>query len=302
LAEHALKHLHHCEFCGLDATSQSLCTTLSVSRRKTNRLLGVLEASGLIRGLEGRWELTDRGRQYALRVIRVHRLWEQYLAEHSGLDESEWHDAADYREHRMTPEQAEALAAKLGHPRFDPHGAPIPTANGDVPPARGEPLSRLDAGQHAVVVHVEDEPAAVYAQLVTQGLSVGARLEVIQSTPDVLRLEVDGEEQVLAPVVAADISVVKLGAPPRPVGRTERLSSLEIGQQAEVVAISPACRGLQRRRLLDLGLVPGTVVGAEFRGTVGEPTAYRVRGALIALRNSQADLIQVHPTASDNAS
>ena len=57
--------------------------------------------------------------------------------------------------------------------------------------------------------------------------------------------------------------------------------------------MAQTCRGLQRRRFLDLGLVPGTVVKPEFRSPSRDPTAYRIRGAVVALRKAQADLIQV---------
>ena len=60
-----------------------------------------------------------------------------------------------------------------------------------------------------------------------------------------------------------------------------------------MVRISPACRGVQRRRLFDLGLIPGTVVRAEFCGPGGDPTAYDIRGATIALRRQQAEQILV---------
>lgn len=80
-----------------------------------------------------------------------------------------------------------------------------------------------------------------------------------------------------------------------------RLSSLGLGQQATVVDISPACRGAERRRLLDLGVVPGTVIRAELVSTSGDPVAYRIRGAMIALRNAQADLIHVKMHATTHA-
>ena len=73
-----------------------------------------------------------------------------------------------------------------------------------------------------------------------------------------------------------------------------RLSSIAPGESAEVVALAATCRGAQRRRLLDLGLVPGTRVTSELRGPSGDPTAYRIRGALIALRRDQAHHIFVH--------
>jgi DtxR family Mn-dependent transcriptional regulator len=223
----------------------------------------------------------------------LHRLWERYLSEQTGVAETGWHDEADRREHKTGPEQAANLAAAMGHPRFDPHGAPIPTPSGEIGPARGVPLSTLAAGRLALVTHIEDEPRALYAQLVAQGLGVGTRVRVLEASSERILFEADGEEQVLAPVVGSSVSVVELPpehpAPPP----CQRLSAVGVGETAEVVGIAQACRGLQRRRLLDLGLVPGTVVSAELRSAGGDPTAYRIRGALVALRKGQADLIQV---------
>ena len=102
--------------------------------------------------------LTPEGCSYALRVIRIHRLLESYLAERTGVDESEWHQRADQMEHRVTAAEAEALSAQLGNPSYDPHGDPIPTADGVMPSRRGLPLSALKAGAVARIVHVEDEP------------------------------------------------------------------------------------------------------------------------------------------------
>jgi ferrous iron transport protein A len=74
---------------------------------------------------------------------------------------------------------------------------------------------------------------------------------------------------------------------------TTPLSALRPGESGQVVRLSPAIRGLARRRLLDLGLVPGTPVSVAFASPAGNPTAYQVRGALIALRTAQAAEIEV---------
>lgn len=73
----------------------------------------------------------------------------------------------------------------------------------------------------------------------------------------------------------------------------EYLSGLRPGRSTRVVALSPACRGQERRRLLDLGFVPGTLVEVEMVSPAGDPTAYRVRGSVVALRREQANLIRV---------
>jgi len=62
-----------------------------------------------------------------------------------------------------------------------------------------------------------------------------------------------------------------------------------------VRAITSRCQGAQRRRLLDLGVVPGTRIVAELDSASGDPIAYRIRGALIALRRQQAEWIEIEP-------
>ena len=193
----------------------------------------------------------------------------------------------------MTSEQAEALATELGNPTYDPHGAPIPTADGGMPGRRGVPLSSLNAGATARIIHVEDEPDAVYAQIVAARLHLGVTVRVLDTAPDRMRIEAELQEHVLAPVVAANVTVEPIGEAPEEVSGDSRLSDLPVGQQATVVDISPACLGVERRRLLDLGVVPGTVVQAELESAGGDPVAYCIRGAMIALRREQADLIRV---------
>ena len=69
------------------------------------------------------------------------------------------------------------------------------------------------------------------------------------------------------------------------------LDELEAGKSAVVVGISNA--GPERRRMMDLGILPGAVITAEMRSPLGDPTAYRIRGALLALRRDQARHIQI---------
>ena len=143
----------------------------------------------------------------------------------------------------------------------------------------------------ARIVRMEDKPPEVYAQLVAARLHVGVPLRVLATGPTAIVLEVYGGEVALAPVLAANLTVEPVLETPD-FGGT-RLSEIPLGGSARVHGISPACRGQERRRLLDLGVVPGAVVAAELSAPSGDPVAYRVRGALIALRRSQADLVHV---------
>ena len=193
----------------------------------------------------------------------------------------------------MTLDEANALAAKMGDPRYDPHGDLIPTSSGDLPVQKGIPLSLLTKGVQAQIVHIEDEPAAVYAQLVAQGLYPGVRITILEGSNERIKYEAEGFENVLAPVVASNVSVVPLARNIAIRDTYESLTSLKVGERGTVVGISGACRGQQRRRLMDLGVVPGTEISTELRSASGNPSAYVIRGATIALRKEQARHIHV---------
>ena len=194
----------------------------------------------------------------------------------------------------MSPSQVAALSAQLGNPTYDPHGDPIPTAGGEFVKSEGQPLTDVRPGEPMRIVHLEDEPDAVYRQIVAEGLYPGMGLRVLEKDHERIRFWADGEEHVLAPSIAGNISVV-----PVPAAQVEempaaaRLSSLKLGEKARILGVSRASRGNERRRLLDLGFVPGTVVEVAMVSPVNDPTAYRVRGTLIALRRDQANMIQV---------
>ena len=113
------------------------------------------------------------------------------------------------------------------------------------------------------------------------------------TSPERIRFVADATEHILAPVLAANLSVVALPQEEEMAGPFEQLSDLELGESAKVVSISPFLRPQERRRMLDLGLLPGTEVQAELRSPAGDPTGYRIRGAVIALRKDQADQVQV---------
>jgi len=297
--EDALKHVWHQQDTGGSATLASVGGALQVGPGKVVRVLERMGHGGLVRVSEGRVLLTPEGERYALQVIRAHRLWERYLADETGVDPRHWHAAAERREHTLTPSQADALAERLGHPRFDPHGDPIPTADGDVRAPEGAVglLSELAPGERGEVVHVEDEPAVVFEELLARGVHLGMDVRVRDSDARGVAFESEGRAIFLGPLAAANVSVRALRAPApgegEPPPRT--LADLEIGRTATVARISPACRGLERRRLMDLGIVAGTTITPERRGMTGDPTVYLVRGTRLALRREQAATVLVEP-------
>jgi DtxR family Mn-dependent transcriptional regulator len=253
-----------------------------------------LESRELISHKQGRLHLEPTGRELAVHVVRAHRLWESYLAERTGVAEADWHPLAERKEHLLSPQQANALAAQLGHPLQDPHGDVIPAAGGELGSEPGQPLNAVAPNVPVLITHIEDEPDSVYRRLSAEGLRAGMKAIVLEKSPQHVRFWADGREFTLPPLMANNIAVM-----PQPdwraadLFREEYLPQLKSGEQARVVALSAACRGPERRRLLDLGFVAGTNVEVEMSSPLRDPIAYRVRGSVVALREEQARLIQI---------
>ena len=200
---------------------------------------------------------------------------------------------AEDAEHELSPEDVEALAARLGQPRFDPHGDPIPTAAGELPVDDRVLLGALVPGEAGRIAHLEDEPANSYAALREAGLTLGRTLVVRARDARAVELEIDGARVSLPRLLEAGVSVQR--APYTPTHRQATLADLTLGQTGTVVSIDLECRGAQRRRLLDLGVVPGTRIAAVLRSAAGDPVAYDIRNALIGLRRQQAAWILIEP-------
>lgn len=292
--EDALKFLLKSEANGVTPTIDSVAGALNVSSSSAAQVLADMEDKGLITHESGRLNLRSSGREVALHIVRAHRLWESYLAEQTGVPESQWHAEAEKHEHLLSKEEADALSAQLGHPIVDPHGDVIPEPGGKLEAEPGLSLNAAALNVPMKISHIEDEPGTVYAQLVAQGLHAGMNVTVSDKSPERIRFRADGKEQVLAPFFANSITVRPLPQSERAeLGDYKSLTELKEGQVARIVGLSPACRGPERRRLLDLGFVPGTIVTVEFVGPRGNPIAYRVRGAVVALRREQARLIKM---------
>lgn len=296
LIEDALKYIYKCERREQLPTLESVAGMLSVSMDRATGILDQTRQRGLVSMQGDQFILTDSGRKIALQIIRAHRLWERYLADSTGFTEQEWHQKAEKLEHRTSAEDADRLSARLGRPTHDPHGDPIPSRQGDLVGHDGQPLTTLEEGTLARIVHIEDEPEMVYAQIVAEGLHPHMTIRVDEKSDQRLRLWSGEQEFILAPMLAANLSVVPVQEGDiDQISRGIRLHDLEEGQEGKVLDISPQIRGLDRRRLLDLGVLPGTVVKAEMVSPGGDPTAYRIRETLIALRQEQARHIRVLP-------
>lgn len=289
MVEDALKHLHASEYAGTSATLASLAGALSLPLEQANQLLEDLIREELAIPTGTTLQLTDLGREEARHIIRAHRIYETYLARETGIRTEELHRHADEAEHHLTREDVDALADRLGRPRYDPHGDPIPTRQGALPPRRGVSLLEMPDDSHALVLHLEDEPASVFRAAAEARILAGTHLHILGRSPGYLHVSVENRDNDLPQAVANAIEVTPC-APPRPM---RPLSSLIKGESAPIAHLSPTLGGSERRRILDLGIVPGTIIQREFDSMLGSPTAYQVRGATIALRREQAERIFV---------
>ncbi len=293
MMEDALKEMYECERNEQEYSIKSLAGSLAISSDQMAVVLKRLSELHLTEYIAKGFRLSESGREYALRIIRIHRLWEQYLAEKTGVPEISWHTEADKLEHDSSEDQMNEINHILGYPRYDPHGDPIPTESGELPPSEGVVLTNYTKSIPAVIIHIEDEPKSIYEEIINKNIHIGMILERVSENNDKITIKLEGRIIVLSKITAANITVREEEEKEKIDVEPENLTMLAIGEKGEVVSISKACRGPQRRRLMDLGVLPGTVVSAEMKGLGGDPTAFNIRGAKIALRRDTAEMIQI---------
>lgn len=117
--------------------------------------------------------LSASGRREALRMVRRHRLLETFLRDELGYGWDEVHDEAEALEHTVTDRFIDALDARLGYPRHDPHGDAIPAADGSLPASQSVRLDRFDGAQ-AIIDRISDEDPQFLRRAAAQGLVPGA--------------------------------------------------------------------------------------------------------------------------------
>lgn len=129
-------------------------------------------------------KLTETGQLLAMKVIRRHRLLELFLVQTLNMPWDEVHAEAENMEHAASERLVDRIDAFLGHPKVDPHGDPIPRADGSLPQPEGTPLALLARGQNFRVVRVVDQDPAFLRYLTECGLDLNAVGELIENRPE----------------------------------------------------------------------------------------------------------------------
>jgi DtxR family transcriptional regulator, Mn-dependent transcriptional regulator len=165
-------------------TSTQLAQRLGVANSSVSEMVRKLKEQGLVDHKPyGAVTLTRDGVRLALSMVRRHRLIETFLVQELGYRWDEVHDEAETLEHAVSDTFIERMAAKLGHPVRDPHGDPIPAADGSVlmPPALR--MSGLDAGHTGRITRISDENPDLLRYLATEEIELDADVEVVGRKP-----------------------------------------------------------------------------------------------------------------------
>jgi DtxR family Mn-dependent transcriptional regulator len=165
-------------------TSSQLAQRLGVANSSVSEMVRKLKDQGLVDHKPySAISLTPAGNRLALSMVRRHRLIETYLVQELGYSWDEVHDEAELLEHAVSDTFIERMAAKLGDPRRDPHGDPIPTADGAVLMPEAHLLGELDPGHTGRITRISDENPDLLRYLAAEKIDLDAAVEVMGRKP-----------------------------------------------------------------------------------------------------------------------
>ncbi|WP_092009175.1 metal-dependent transcriptional regulator [Brevibacterium siliguriense] len=193
------------EWGGDPMTATELANRFGTTKANVTEVLKRLDELGLITRVPYRPPvLTEQGKAIALSMVRRHRLIETFLVESLGYGWDEVHDEAEILEHAASDRLIDRIDSFLGHPTSDPHGDPIPGADGAVDSHIPTLLAEAAAGSYAVL-RVSDADPVVLGKLAETGVLPGASLEVVDRTDDEVTVGIGGTRVAIASALAAAV-------------------------------------------------------------------------------------------------
>jgi DtxR family Mn-dependent transcriptional regulator len=182
--EDYLKAIYELERSGEPAETNAIARMLGIAPASVSGMVRRLAAHCLITHERYRGaRLTTAGRRAALKTIRRHRVIEAYLTSALGYSWDRVHDEAERLEHAASDDLIDRMAAAIGEPETDPHGAPIPTREGTLREHALATLSDLAPGERARVERVSDSSAELLRYLAEVGIMPGTTVQVIAREP-----------------------------------------------------------------------------------------------------------------------
>ena len=169
---------------GEPVSTNDLAVRLGVTPASASAMVKKLAELGLVDHVPYRGtSLTGEGQRLALEVLRHHRLLELYLSEHLGVPWDRVHEEAEALEHVLSEYLESRIAAKLGDPKVDPHGDPIPSASLSIDEGQTRSLADLSAGDRGRFIRVSDSDPEMLRYLHERGIGIGDSLEVLGVQP-----------------------------------------------------------------------------------------------------------------------
>jgi DtxR family Mn-dependent transcriptional regulator len=166
------------------ANQQRIADAVGVSISGVSKMLKAMQRAELVTYSPYHpVKLTERGTKIAIEVIRHHRLLELYLTQSLGFGWEAVHREADRLEHYISEEMEDRIEAALGYPAFDPHGDPIPSRTGEMPPFSRRPLSSCTPGANVAVSRVTDEDDNLLKYLAEKGIRPGVTVTLLEREP-----------------------------------------------------------------------------------------------------------------------
>ncbi len=180
------------------AQTSAIAESLDLARASVSAMVKRLAELGLVEhALHRGVRLTESGCQAALQVLRRHRIIEAYLLEKLGYGWDSVDAEAERLEHAASDDLVEVMARAMGNPRYDPHGAPIPTSAGDLEQPEVVPMTELAVGAAGELRMVSDQDPERLRFLASLGLKPGTRFKVLARQPfhGPLTLQFEGADQ-----------------------------------------------------------------------------------------------------------
>ena len=177
--ENYIKAIYHLQKADGVVTTNELAAQLNTKAASVTDMLKKLKAKKLLdyERYQG-FQLSAEGKRIALNIIRKHRLWEYFLVEKLQMGWDEVHDIAEELEHITSPLLIEKLDAFLEHPKFDPHGDPIPDIHGKMASNRQVNLIDLELNTPAEVCAVGSQSTELLELLRHRHIGIGTTLQV----------------------------------------------------------------------------------------------------------------------------
>lgn len=169
---------------GTQPTTNDVARAMRVSAASVTNMLKRLAEMKLVTYTSYKGvQLTESGISIALEMLRHHRLIETYLAQALGYSLDQLHDEAEHLEHHISEQFEDRIAELLGHPQYDPHGDPIPSKEGVVPPVFNQSLAEVAAGSHVIIRRISDQNTELLRYLMDCQLIPQAAFQLLAKAP-----------------------------------------------------------------------------------------------------------------------